>query len=126
MPLVRQLWKLVGNGTLLAHDSVCNQKGAIVLVMTRWSSIDLTQKTVRRSKRSLADQWDIVEFPAIFEDSENPLWPEFWDIEELLKLRLLCLVLNGTPNGCKPQPQKKAQLLSVSGGTSGSMILCHL
>ena len=61
--------------------------GAIILVMTRWSSLDLTEKLLEAQKEELADQWDIVEFPAIFEDSGNPLWPEFWNIDELSKVK---------------------------------------
>jgi predicted phage terminase large subunit-like protein len=30
-----------------------------------------------------ADQWEVVEFPAIFPDTDNVLWPEFWSREEL-------------------------------------------
>ena len=62
-------------------------KGAIVLVMTRWSQIDLTQKLLNAQKEPLADQWEVIEFPAIFPDSEKPLWPEFWSQEELLKVK---------------------------------------
>jgi len=61
--------------------------GAIILVMTRWSSIDLTEKLLDAQKEELADQWDIVEFPAIFEETGNPLWPEFWNIDELNKVK---------------------------------------
>jgi predicted phage terminase large subunit-like protein len=62
-------------------------KGAIVLVMTRWSSVDLTAKLLEAQKEPLADKWEIVEFPAIFPDTENPLWPEFWSKEELLSVK---------------------------------------
>ena len=62
-------------------------KGAIVLVMTRWSQIDLTQRLLDAQKEPLADQWEVIEFPAIFPDSEKPLWPEFWSLEELLKVK---------------------------------------
>tara|TARA_X000001388_G_scaffold15905_1_gene9804 strand:- start:4519 stop:5979 length:1461 start_codon:yes stop_codon:yes gene_type:complete len=62
-------------------------KGAIVLVMTRWSDIDLTAKLLNAQKEPLADQWEIIEFPAIFPDTEKPLWPEFWSKEELLKVK---------------------------------------
>ena len=61
--------------------------GAIVLVMTRWSSIDLTAKLLESQKEALADQWEIIEFPAIFPETENPLWPEFWPKDELLKVK---------------------------------------
>tara|TARA_B100001094_G_scaffold204435_1_gene198349 strand:- start:702 stop:2162 length:1461 start_codon:yes stop_codon:yes gene_type:complete len=62
-------------------------KGAIVLVMTRWSSIDLTQRLLDAQKEPMADQWEIVEFPAIFPETDNPLWPEFWSKEELLSVK---------------------------------------
>ena len=62
-------------------------KGAIVLVMTRWSQIDLTQRLLDAQKEPLADQWEVIEFPAIFPDTEKPLWPEFWPIDELLKVK---------------------------------------
>ena len=34
-----------------------------------------------------ADQWDVIEFPAIMPDSEKPLWPEFWKKDELLGVK---------------------------------------
>ena len=61
--------------------------GAIVLVMTRWSSIDLTAKLLDSQKEPLADQWEMIEFPAIFPETDNPLWPEFWPKDELLKVK---------------------------------------
>jgi predicted phage terminase large subunit-like protein len=61
--------------------------GAIILVMTRWSSIDLTAKLLDAQKESAADQWEIVEFPAIFPDTNHALWPEFWEISELEKVK---------------------------------------
>ena len=61
--------------------------GAIVVVMTRWSKLDLTGQIVNQMiKNDAVDQWEVVEFPAILEDKEKgevPLWPEFWSIEEL-------------------------------------------
>ena len=57
--------------------------GAIVIVMTRWSTIDLTAKLLNRQTEIHADQWEVVELPAIFEDTDNVLWPEFWKKEEL-------------------------------------------
>ena len=52
--------------------------GAIVIVMTRWSTIDLTGKLLGRQTENHADNWEVIELPAIFEDSGNVLWPEFW------------------------------------------------
>ena len=40
--------------------------GAIILVMTRWSSLDLTERLLEAQKEELADQRDIVEIPAIY------------------------------------------------------------
>jgi len=57
--------------------------GAIVIVMTRWSVKDLTGRLLSRQVEDHADQWEVVEFPAIFPDSHKPLWPEYWKIEEL-------------------------------------------
>jgi predicted phage terminase large subunit-like protein len=42
--------------------------GRIVLVMTRWSTKDLTQKLLNAQVNENADQWDLVEFPAIMPD----------------------------------------------------------
>ena len=61
--------------------------GAIILVMTRWSALDLTSRLLEAQQEANADQWDIVEFPAIFPETGNPLWPEFWDKTELTKVQ---------------------------------------
>ena len=50
--------------------------------MTRWSTIDLTAKLIKRMSEDSADQWEVLELPAIL-DSGEPLWPEYWKIEEL-------------------------------------------
>jgi predicted phage terminase large subunit-like protein len=58
--------------------------GAIIVVMTRWSKLDLTGQIVNHMiKNEDSEPWEIVEFPAIL-NSGKPLWPEFWSIEELL------------------------------------------
>lgn len=62
--------------------------GAIIVVMTRWSKLDLTGQIVNQMvKQEGVDEWEVVEFPAIIEDkngNEQSLWPEFWPLEELL------------------------------------------
>ena len=57
--------------------------GSIIIVMTRWSIRDLTAKVLNKQAEGGADQWEVVEFPAIFPDTDNVLWPEFWSREEL-------------------------------------------
>jgi predicted phage terminase large subunit-like protein len=81
--------------------------GAIIVVMTRWSKLDLTGQIINQmEKNDDVDRWEIIEFPAIIEvekeveeeDEEGklvkltktveaPLWPEFWSIEELQSKR---------------------------------------
>jgi len=61
--------------------------GAIVVVMTRWHNKDLTGQVVDASiKRGGADQWEVIELPAIM-PSGTPLWAEFWKMEELQALK---------------------------------------
>tara|TARA_R100000700_G_C3179021_1_gene155131 strand:- start:1435 stop:2931 length:1497 start_codon:yes stop_codon:yes gene_type:complete len=62
-------------------------KGSIVVVMTRWHDKDLTGQLVDASiKRGGADQWEVIELPALL-PSGNPLWSEFWKLEELEALK---------------------------------------
>jgi predicted phage terminase large subunit-like protein len=61
--------------------------GIIVIVMTRWSTKDLVGRVLKKQGDDYADQWDVVEFPAIMPESEEPLWPEFWKKEELLSVK---------------------------------------
>jgi len=61
--------------------------GAIVVIMTRWSKRDLVGKILQASaEKDGNDEWEIIEFPAIL-PSGNPLWPQFWSLEELEALR---------------------------------------
>ena len=60
--------------------------GSIVVVMTRWSTKDLTGKLLEaQGKDSMADQWEVVEFPAII--NEKPMWGNFWSMEGLLGVK---------------------------------------
>ena len=56
--------------------------GAIVIVMTRWSTKDLTGKLLNAQSEPKADKWEVVEFPAIM-PSNTPVWPNYWKLEEL-------------------------------------------
>ena len=61
--------------------------GAIIVVMTRWGQLDLTAKLIEyQTANPDADQWEVVEFPAIL-PSGKALWPEKWPVEELLKTK---------------------------------------
>ena len=56
--------------------------GKIVVVMTRWSTKDLTAKLISSQTEAKADQWHVVEFPAIMDN--EPVWPSIGG-EELKK-----------------------------------------
>jgi predicted phage terminase large subunit-like protein len=60
--------------------------GAIVIVMTRWSKRDLTGQVVKAALQRGGEEWEVIEFPALL-PSGNPLWPEFWSLEELTALK---------------------------------------
>ena len=61
--------------------------GAIIIIMTRWSLLDLTGRLIDyQTKNPDSAPWEIVELPAILnEDTENEksLWPEQWPLEAL-------------------------------------------
>jgi predicted phage terminase large subunit-like protein len=61
--------------------------GAIIVIMTRWSLLDLTGRLITyQSKNPEAEPWEIVELPAILhQDTENEksLWPEQWPLATL-------------------------------------------
>ena len=60
--------------------------GAIVIVMTRWAQRDLTGQVIKSAAQRSGEEWEVIEFPAIM-PSGNPLWPQFWSIEELEALK---------------------------------------
>ena len=59
--------------------------GSIVIVMTRWSTKDLTGKLIQNQKEPKSDQWHVVEFPALLD--HGPVWPEYWNTDELEKVK---------------------------------------
>lgn len=65
--------------------------GAIIVIMTRWSLLDLTGRLIDyQVKNPEAIPWEIVELPAILnqdEETEKSLWPEQWPLESLKKTR---------------------------------------
>lgn len=60
--------------------------GTIIIVMTRWSKRDLTGRVLQSMIERDGDEWEVINLPAIM-PSGNSLWPEFWALEELEKLR---------------------------------------
>ena len=65
--------------------------GAIIVIMTRWSLLDLTGRLIDYQTRNPdAEPWEIVELPAILnenDENEKSLWPEQWPLEQLKKVK---------------------------------------
>ena len=61
--------------------------GAIIVIMTRWSKLDLTGRLLDyQTKNEGSVPWEIVELPAILNEgteNEKSLWPEQWPLETL-------------------------------------------
>lgn len=61
--------------------------GAIIVIMTRWSKLDLTGRLIEyQTKNPESIPWEIVELPAILNegtDDEKSLWPEQWPLSTL-------------------------------------------
>ena len=70
--------------------------GRVAIIQTRWHMDDLTGRVTNdMAKNARSDQYEVVEFPAILEVQnketkhyiEKPLWPEFFDLEALLRTK---------------------------------------
>lgn len=69
--------------------------GRVAIIQTRWHQDDLTGRMIRdMGQNERADQYEVVEFPAILTIEnpgvapvEKPLWPEFFDMEALLRTK---------------------------------------
>jgi predicted phage terminase large subunit-like protein len=70
--------------------------GRVAIVQTRWHLDDLTGRVTRdMAQNEQADQYEVVEFPAILETKNKktkkitpkPLWPEFFDMDALLRTK---------------------------------------
>lgn len=70
--------------------------GRVAIIQTRWHMDDLTGRVTRdMAQNDRSDQYEVVEFPAILdiEDKntghivQKPLWPEFFDMDALLRTK---------------------------------------
>jgi predicted phage terminase large subunit-like protein len=70
--------------------------GRVAIIQTRWHMDDLTGRvTGDMVNNNMADQYEVVEFPAILdvvdketnESVQKPLWPEFFDLDALLRTK---------------------------------------
>src|SRR6056300_1616617 len=70
--------------------------GRVAIIQTRWHMDDLTGRVVRdMAQNERADECEVIEFPAILDTTDKqtgasvqkPLWPEFFDLEALLRTK---------------------------------------
>ena len=61
--------------------------GAIIVINTRWKTDDLSGRLLKQQGYLKSDQWEVLEFPAIL-PSGRPLWPEYWELDELEKVKV--------------------------------------
>ena len=65
--------------------------GRVAIIQTRWHLNDLTGRVTRdMAQNDEADQYEVVEFPAVFtgkDGSQRALWPEFYDIPALMRTK---------------------------------------
>ena len=93
--------------------------GKIILVMTSWSNKDLTGKLLQNQKEAKADQWHVVEFPAILDHGSKkaaPVWPEYWKLDELEKVQATLPTAKWNAQWMQNPTVKKVQSLNVNGG----------
>ncbi len=93
--------------------------GKIILVMTRWSTRDLTGALVASQKEAKADRWHVVEFPAIMDhesDDAKPVWPEYWKLDELEKVKAALPVAKWNAQWMQQPTSEEGAILKRSGG----------
>ena len=65
--------------------------GRVAIIQTRWHLNDLTGRVTKdMAQNEESDQYEVVEFPALFESadgSQRALWPEFYDVQALLRTK---------------------------------------
>ena len=70
--------------------------GRVAIIQTRWHMDDLTGRVTKdMAQNERSDQYEVVEFPAILDvvdektnkSAQNPLWPEFFDLDALLRTK---------------------------------------
>ena len=70
--------------------------GRVAIIQTRWHMDDLTGRVTKdMAQNERSDQYEVVEFPAILDvvdektnkSAQKPLWPEFFDLDALLRTK---------------------------------------
>lgn len=94
-----RLWNFWLNDlyTRLETDLETGKSGQVLITLTRWHEDDLAGRLLEvMKKNALAIQWDVVSYPAIRVDGDDPtdprgigeaLWPKKYDIKHLTEIR---------------------------------------
>lgn len=68
-------------------------RGAIILILTRWSENDLAGRLLEAQSGELTDQWEVINLPALAEEADvlgrtegEALWPEKFSSRELHRI----------------------------------------
>jgi len=97
--------RLEGSLTELDDDDLWNDwhqaeaegeafEGAIVIIQTRWHEDDLSGRLLKDMEDG-ADQWDILELPAI-NDAGEALWPAKYPLESLERIKKALTIQGGS------------------------------
>ena len=111
--LIKQ-WIEHTNGTARPRQRL-QPGGKIIVVMTRWVTDDLTGRLVKAQSEPKADKWNVIEFPAIMPNGQ-PVWPEYWKLEDLEAVKASVSTKIGMPNICRTQLQRKVRSSKENGG----------
>lgn len=84
-------------GEIAEDGQESESDGSIALIITRWHEDDLAGRLLdKAAKNPEADQWEVIEFPAIREDMNNhddprevgqALWPQKYPVKRLKKIK---------------------------------------
>lgn len=97
-PTYRQnVWEWYTSTFKTRMENRDGKRGRILITLTRWHEDDLAGRLLAQAKSTpLADQWEVISFPAIREDLDNPydpraigdaLWPEAQPLDDLEKIK---------------------------------------
>jgi len=60
--------------------------GSLIVIMTRWHHDDLVGRLLREQENG-GDRWEVINLRAVDDDWTKALWPEWYPVSELRKIR---------------------------------------
>lgn len=94
-----RLWSFYNNDLFsrLETNLKTGKKGQVLITLTRWHEDDLAGRLIEKAKKDPnAVQWDILIYPAIKTDNDDPtdpreiggaLWPQKYDLQQLNQIK---------------------------------------